>query len=152
MVRKPSNSQANGLLQLNDPPVMISACLLGVCCRYDGGHSLCPGLLDFVSSCPFMPFCPEQLGGLSTPRPPADIREGDGRDILAGRARLISDKGRDVTEAFKKGAQEALRLATMAGVKIAIMKDRSPSCGLQTPHCETPSGTVSYTHLRAHET
>ena len=122
-------------------PIIISACLLGFCCRYDGSHSLCPGLLSFVDSHPFIPFCPEQQGGLSTPRPPADIREGDGRDVLAGRARLINDKGTDVTEAFKKGAQEAYRLAEMAEAVIAIMKKGSPSCGLQTTYCESPSGT-----------
>jgi len=81
------------------------------------------------------------MGGLSTPRPPANIVGGDGRDILSGSARLVDSEGKDVTGAFKSGAQEALRLARLAGSSIAIMKERSPSCGLQTPYCDKPRGT-----------
>ena len=119
---------------------MISACLLGLHCRYDGRHSICLDLVDFVASRRFIPFCPEQMGGLSTPRLPANIIGGDGRDILSGSARLVDSEGVDVTGAFKSGAQEALRLARLAGSSIAIMKDRSPSCGLQTPYCDKPGG------------
>jgi uncharacterized protein YbbK (DUF523 family) len=119
---------------------MISACLIGVHCRYDGGHSKCPGLVNYIASAPFIPFCPEQLGGLSTPRPPANITGGDGLDILAGKARLVNARGVDVTDAFKKGAQEAYTLAKISGSPVAIMKNRSPSCGLMTPYCEKESG------------
>ena len=119
---------------------MISACLLGIHCRYDSGHSLCPDLADFVTSISFIPFCPEQLGGLPTPRPPASITRGDGRDILSGRANVVNGSGEDVTDSFKKGAEEALRLAALAGATFAIMKDKSPSCGLRTPYCEKPAG------------
>jgi len=119
---------------------MISACLLGIPCRYDGRHSICPDLVHFVASCRFTPFCPEQMGGLSTPRPPANIIGGDGRDILSGSARLVNSEGKDVTYAFKKGAQKALRLTRLADSSIAIMKERSPSCGLKTPYCDKPSG------------
>jgi len=121
-------------------PIMVSACLLGIHCRYDGRHSLCPELVDFVTAAVFIPFCPEQLGGLPTPRPPAGIKGGDGRDILSGSARVINAEGNDVTAAFKKGAEEALKLARLTGTSIAIMKDRSPSCGLQTPYCDKPTG------------
>ena len=119
---------------------MISACLIGVNCRYDGGHSACSDLLDFVTDVSFIPFCPEQLGGLPTPRPPANIKGGDGRQVLEGKARLISSVGEDVTHAFIKGAEEAYALARLAGSRLAIMKDRSPSCGLKTPYADTPSG------------
>ena len=119
---------------------MISACLLGIHCRYDGKHSLCPDLADFVTSVSFIPFCPEQLGGLPTPRPPASITGGDGRDILSGGANVVNGSGEDVTDSFKKGAKEALRLAALAGATFAIMKDKSPSCGLRTPYCEKSSG------------
>ncbi len=119
---------------------MISACLLGIHCRYDGRHALCSDLVDFVTTVSFIPFCPEQLGGLSTPRPSADIRGGDGRDIISGRARVINAVGEDVTYGFKKGAKEALRLALLAGACLAIMKNKSPSCGLRTPHCDKTSG------------
>jgi uncharacterized protein YbbK (DUF523 family) len=120
--------------------IMISACLLGIHCRYDGRHSICLDLVDFVASRRFTPFCPEQLGGLPTPRPAANIIGGDGRDILSGSARLVDSEGKDVTGAFKRGAEEALRLARLAGSSIAIMKERSPSCGLKTPYCDKPRG------------
>ncbi len=119
---------------------MISACLLGICCRYDGGHSRCRGLVDFFASVPFMPFCPEQLGGLPTPRPSANIKGGDGHDIFSGQARIINARGEDVTDAFRKGSEQAHALARLAGSSLAIMKSRSPSCGLRTPHCEKATG------------
>lgn len=120
---------------------MISACLLGIRCRYDGQHSLCPDLAHFMSSYPFVPFCPEQLGGLPTPRPEARIIGGDGRNILSGDGKLVDMDGKDVTMAFRKGAEEALKLAVLSKTSIAIMKDRSPSCGLQTPYCDMLSGS-----------
>ncbi|MCJ7683421.1 MAG: DUF523 domain-containing protein [Desulfobacteraceae bacterium] len=120
---------------------MVSACLLGICCRYDGRHSLCPGLMDFTRNHHFIPFCPEQLGGLPTPRPPSVIQGGDGRNLLEGRGAVIDDRGNNVSDAFKNGAQESLKLAEMAKARVAIMKDQSPSCGLLTPYCDTPSGT-----------
>jgi uncharacterized protein YbbK (DUF523 family) len=120
---------------------MVSACLLGICCRYDGGHTLCPGLADFTRNHHFIPFCPEQLGGLPTPRPPSVIQGGDGRNLLEGRGAVIDNRGNNVSDAFKKGARESLKLAEMAEARAAIMKDRSPSCGLLTPYCDTPSGT-----------
>ena len=119
---------------------MISACLIGVNCRYDGGHSTCSDLLDFVANVSFIPFCPEQLGGLPTPRSPAIIKGGDGREVLDGKARLINSAGEDVTDAFIRGAKEAYSLARLSGSRLAIMKDRSPSCGLVTPYAETPRG------------
>ncbi|MBW1702401.1 MAG: DUF523 domain-containing protein [Deltaproteobacteria bacterium] len=139
-MREPSNSQTESLLLQKKAPVMISACLLGIHCRYDGRHASCPDLIDFVTTIPFIPFCPEQLGGLPTPRSPADIKGGDGRDILSGRAKIINADGDDVTEAFKNGAYEALHLARLSGSFIAVMKDSSPSCGLHTQYCEKPSG------------
>ena len=121
-------------------PVLVSACLLGVRCRYDGGHSLCRGAAEFAGRAAVIPFCPEQLGGLPTPRPPANLFGGDGRDVLRGVARLRNTDGRDVTAAFEKGAREALKLARLTGARTAIMKDRSPSCGLRTPYCDRPEG------------
>jgi len=121
-------------------PLRISACLLGLHCRYDGHHSLCTSLVEFIASMPVIPFCPEQLGGLPTPRPPAEIRHGDGSDIISGRAKVINSEGKDVTDAFRRGAMEALNLAQLTGTSIAIMKSRSPSCGLQTPCCDKATG------------
>jgi uncharacterized protein YbbK (DUF523 family) len=88
----------------------------------------------------FIPICPEQLGGLPTPRAPSNIVKGDGKGVLAGHARVINTLGEDVTEAFIKGAQESLKLARLTGAKKAILKNKSPSCGLNTPYCETDTG------------
>lgn len=93
-----------------------------------------------MGTVPFIPFCPEQLGGLPTPRPPANMKGGDGQDVLLGKAKLINAAGNDVTDAFRKGAKEAYLLARLAGVSLSIMKDRSPSCGLTTPYCEKTNG------------
>jgi len=87
-----------------------------------------------------IPICPEQLGGLSTPRPPSIIVAGDGEAVLLGHARVVNDRGDDVTKAFLKGAREALSLAKLTGAGKAFLKGRSPSCGLQTPYCETETG------------
>ena len=119
---------------------MISACLLGINCRYDGGHSACSGLVDLVHAAYFRPFCPEQLGGLPTPRSPANMVGGDGYDILANKARVINTDGEDVTNAFIRGAEEANSLALFSGASIAVMKDRSPSCGLKATVFENPAG------------
>ncbi len=81
-----------------------------------------------------MPVCPEQLGGLSTPRPPARIVGGDGFDVLAGRAKVIRrGDGVDVTEAFVRGAKECLKLVEIFGLEKALLKAKSPSCGLMRP-------------------
>jgi len=119
---------------------MISACLVGIHCRYDGAHSMCRDLVDSLPSVPFIPFCPEQLGGLPTPRSPSFIKGGDGYDILSGKAKVLNRAGEDVTDSFRKGAQEAYAMARRTGSTLAIMKSRSPSCGLKTPHCETAAG------------
>ena len=108
---------------------IVSACLAGVNCTYDGTHNLVPEIADLVASGKALPLCPEQLGGLSTPRIPAEIRGGDGDDVLRGEAFVTTRDGLDVTDAYLKGAQEALRLARFVGAKKAITKDRSPSCG-----------------------
>ncbi len=140
-MRPPSNSRSDGAVLMQDRfPIMISACLLGINCRYDGGHSACSDLVQFITSVPFVPFCPEQLGGLPTPRPPATIKGGNGQDVLAGKARLMNAAGEDVTGAFIKGAEEAYALAQFSGASLAIMKDKSPSCGFKSPSCKKITG------------
>jgi len=120
--------------------VLVSACLLGIRCRYDKGHNRNEEIIKTVKETRFIPICPEQLGGLPTPRAPSNIINGDGKDVLNGNARVISTTGDDVTGAFIEGAQESLKLAILSGAKKAILKRRSPSCGLSTPYCETNSG------------
>jgi len=121
-------------------PVLVSSCLLGIECRYDGGHNLAEELIKKAQEMQFIPVCPEQLGGLPTPRAPSNIVKGDGRDVLSGSARVINSLQEDVTEAFIKGARETLKLAKMTGVKKAFLKNNSPSCGLSTLYCETDTG------------
>ena len=99
--------------------LMVSACLLGTCCRYDGGGYDPMIFQNRLKKCTLVPVCPEQLGGLPTPRPPSEIRDG----------RVITRDGRDVTQAFLRGAQEAARLAQACGCGCALLKERSPSCG-----------------------
>lgn len=110
--------------------ILVSACLLGTRCRYNGGHCLRPQVVELVWRKGVIPICPEQLGGLATPRPPAEIVGGDGRDVLEGRARVLTDEGVDVTDRFIAGARECLELARRLGVTRAVLKARSPSCGV----------------------
>lgn len=99
--------------------ILMSACLLGVCCRYDGGGQACPAALRLLAGHQIVPVCPEILGGLPTPREPAERRDG----------RVVSRTGADVTAAYRRGAQETLRLARLYGCEAAVLKERSPSCG-----------------------
>ena len=111
--------------------VLVSACLLGVNCRYDGTHAWCPEVFDELWRSYFIPVCPEQLGGLSTPRSPAILSGGDGQDVLKGKARVLNERGEDITPSLVKGAEETLRIARLVKAKKVIFKDRSPSCGCQ---------------------
>jgi len=113
----------------DEPRVLVSACLLGVRCRYDGNTAEDPTLRQELRGACVVPVCPEQLGGLPTPRSPSEINGGDGNDVLKGRAHVLNEAGEDVTAAFVRGAQEALRLAVSFGCQRAILKSRSPSCG-----------------------
>ncbi|HOA35975.1 MAG TPA: DUF523 domain-containing protein [Bacillota bacterium] len=108
---------------------LVSACLLGLATRYDGGENRCPSLLRLCRGCRLLPVCPEQLGGLPTPRRPAEIRGGDGCAVLRGEAAVMDDAGGDVTEQFLRGAAAVLQLARLFRVDGAILKSGSPSCG-----------------------
>ena len=101
--------------------ILVSACLLGVSCRYDGGANACPALLEALRAGGHtaVPVCPEVYGGLPTPRPPAE-RQG---------CRVTTCTGADVTAAYQKGADTAVRLAALTGCTAAVLKANSPSCG-----------------------
>ena len=99
--------------------ILVSACLLGVNCKYSGGNNFCPSVAALGEEHTLVPVCPEQLGGLPTPREPAE-RKGD---------RVVTRSGGDVTARFRAGAQEALRIAERTGCRTAVLKARSPSCG-----------------------
>lgn len=110
--------------------ILVSACLVGRRCRYDGGgFDGYPELRRMVEAGEAIAVCPEELGGLPTPRPPAELQGGDGAAALRGDARLTTREGQDVTEAFLIGAEETARLASVHGAHTAILKARSPSCG-----------------------
>lgn len=113
-------------------PILVSACLLGAACKYSGGNNFCPQIAAMVQDHTLVPVCPEQLGGLPTPRPPSE-RQGN---------RVVTRDGRDVTDAYLRGAQEALRLATLFGCDTAVLKARSPSCGVRAIYDGSFTGTV----------
>ena len=112
-----------------DKPIIISACLAGYSCRYDGRHKEMPYLKERVKRGEVIPLCPEQLGGLPTPRSKAQIEGGDGLDVLSGKARVVDENGMDVTRQFLRGADEVLKLARDLGAVKALLCDGSPSCG-----------------------
>jgi uncharacterized protein YbbK (DUF523 family) len=114
---------------LGQAPVLVSACLLGINCRYDGGNCFDKRVAELITRFVMIPVCPEQLGGLGTPREPMRIVGGTGLDVLNGRARVVNESGVDVTEKMLRGAEETLKIAKIFGAKRAIFKARSPSCG-----------------------
>lgn len=101
--------------------ILVSACLLGKNCKYNGGNNLNQGVLEFIEGHEVIGVCPEQLGGLSTPRLPAEIVAG-----------VVTNKeGISVDAQFRKGAQTALAVALENKVDLAILQSRSPSCGVK---------------------
>ena len=102
------------------PKILVSACLLGVPCNHRGQANASAAVQALATKHRLIPICPETAGGLPTPRPEAQLRD-DGR--------VVNEAGRDVTDAFARGARAAVTLARAAGVTEAILKARSPSCG-----------------------
>ena len=111
--------------------VLVSACLLGENCKYSGGNNLCPRLLDWLAreGHEAVPVCPEQLGGLPTPRTPAEIADGV----------VMTRDGKSVDREFRQGAARALEIAGRDEIGLAILQPRSPSCGVK----EVYDGTFS---------
>lgn len=99
--------------------ILVSACLLGVACRYDGASKAYPLIDELCRRHQVVPVCPEIMGGLPTPRTPAE-RQGE---------QVVTKTGVDVTAQYRRGAEEALRLAQRLGCAVAVLKERSPSCG-----------------------
>jgi len=112
--------------------ILVSACLLGIHCRYDGAAKPDSGVRDFLAERDLIPIpvCPEQLGGLPTPRTPCQFITGSGPEVLAGSGEVVSRDGRLRTRAFLAGAEEALKIARRCGCRLALLKERSPSCGV----------------------
>lgn len=113
--------------------ILVSACLLGIACRYDGQSKPYTLMDELCRRHEVIPVCPEQLGGLPTPRTPAE-RQGD---------RVVTKNGADVTENYRRGAEAAVELAQKLGCGAAVLKERSPSCGSGTIYDGTFSGTLT---------
>ena len=113
--------------------VLVSACLLGVSCRYDGQSKAYPLVEELCRRHEVVPVCPEQLGGLPTPRVPAE-RQG---------AQVVTKEGTDVTAQYLRGAAEAVHLARKLGCTVAVLKERSPSCGSGAIYDGTFTGALT---------
>ena len=113
------------------PLYLVSACLCGTPCRYDGGAATVSRLAELHAQGLALAVCPEVEGGLPVPRPPYEVRDG----------RVLTRDGQDVTAQFQAGAAHVLRLAQDHGIRLAILKERSPSCGSAIVYDGTFSGT-----------
>ncbi len=144
--------------------LLVSACLCGVSCRFDGGHNLRPAVRALADRCQLVPVCPEQLGGLATPRRRAELLGGSGEQVLDGLARVVTQAEAlppvagsrpsrsgdaepcggmpDVTEAFVRGAVHTVMIARLVGAGGAVLKARSPSCGVSGVYDGTFSGRL----------
>ena len=122
--------------------ILVSRCLLGHRVRYDGGAHGPFGLLErWQAEGRVVALCPEVAGGLPTPRAPAEIPGGQGSEVLDGRLPVLTVAGEDVSAAFVAGAEQALALVTQHGIRLALLKARSPSCGNRENYDGSFSGT-----------
>jgi len=122
---------------ITKPLYLVSACLIGLCTRYDGAlksHETCK---EFLKNSIWIPVCPEQLGGLPTPRPAAEIINGNGHDVLEGNATVCTKEGDDITASFIQGANQILQIANAHPIQGVCLKAKSPSCAV--------SGTIGVT-------
>jgi len=122
--------------------ILVSRCLLGHRVRYDGGASGPFDLLEqWIEEGRVVPLCPEVAGGLPTPRAAAEIPGGQGGEVLDGTAAVITTDGEDVSAQFLEGARQALELVQKHGIRVAVLKANSPSCGNLLTYDGTFSGT-----------
>jgi len=121
---------------------LISACLLGVKCRWNGEDNKNDRAIELLKKETLIPVCPEQLGGLPTPRPRQEILGGTGKEVLEKKAKVITEEGEDVTSKFLRGAEETLKMARFYGAKEFIGKALSPSCSCSKIYDGTHSGKL----------
>ena len=133
-MRMMNNDQVNG-----NKKILVGACLAGRPCRYDGNMNC---MLFQPGDPTVVLICPEVEGGLPVPREPAEILGGDGYDVLAGFAKVVTRQGKEVTKEYVKGAEKALDLCLKQGVTHAVLKSKSPSCGSGKVYDGTFSGTL----------
>ena len=118
------------IIKHSQPIYLVSACLMGLKTRYDGESKPCSRCIRALQGAVWIPVCPEQLGGLPTPRVAAELIGGNGRDVLAGRAKVIRVDDVEVTGQFIHGARQVLEIARAQPVSAIFLKARSPSCGI----------------------
>ena len=121
---------------------IISACLCGVNCAWNGQTKTSEKAVELVKRGEAIPVCPEQLGGLSTPRIPQEIQAGSGEDVLCCKCKVVNKNEEDVTAQFIRGAEETLKIAKLIGATEFIAKSKSPSCGCGSTYDGTFSGTL----------
>lgn len=114
--------------------ILVSACLLGEACRYDGQSRPCAHIIKLKEKHTLIPVCPEVMGGLPTPRPASEIQPGGW---------LLNREGEDVTEAYKLGAETVLAIAREQNATVAILKEKSPACGKGRIYDGSFSGTLT---------
>ncbi|MEA3476139.1 MAG: DUF523 domain-containing protein [Candidatus Cloacimonadota bacterium] len=111
--------------------LLISACLVGINCRYDGENQKNLNIMRLAKDYNLIPVCPEQLGGLPTPRSPSWFIKGNGVDTNKGLNNMQNEDGKDVSKNFRNGAKETLKICKLLDIKNAVLKEDSPSCGLK---------------------
>ena len=117
--------------------ILVSACLLGLKTRYDGEARENEAVINFLKDGNYLPIpvCPEQLGGMPTPRPAAEFKTRDGVALLNGEGLLMNRSGEDFTPQFIQGAEQTAEIARLCGCTVALLKERSPSCGVHNIYC-----------------
>ena len=122
---------------------LCSACLVGIKCAWDGKDRYKnKKVIELSKKEVLVPICPEQLGGLPTPRVPQEIQNGTGDDVLNGKCKVLNKERKDVTVHFIRGAYEVLKIAKLLGIKEFIAKQKSPSCGCGKTYDGTFTGTL----------
>ena len=116
---------------MKKPRYVVSACLLGRRCRYNGEDKKHPGVIRFLRRKNYLAVCPEMLAGWKAPRPPVEFHGGGAAAVAEGKATINDSRGRDRTASLLKGIRKALRRAAVFGAREAILKEKSPSCGVQ---------------------
>ncbi len=112
-------------------PIVVSACLAGKRCRYNGEHRAHAGVLRYLKGKRYIAICPEKLAGWGVPRPPVEFHGGGAQKTVAGEASIVDNRGRNRTRSLMRGAKRALGRALSSHATEAILKEKSPSCGVK---------------------
>lgn len=116
---------------MKKPPIIVSACLVGKRCRYNGEDRAHAGVLRFLRGKNYLAVCPEKLAGWGVPRPPVEFHGGGAMKVAEGKAGIVDDRGHDRTASLLRGVNRALGRAVSSRAREAILKEKSPSCGVE---------------------